>query len=60
MQGFKKKGKSVIGDYVVGTAANSKDDDMPKVDNNPFDILNSSETIIEEGELNNMEVIEPV
>ena len=45
---------------MVGTTANSKADDIPKVDHNSFAVLNSSETILEEGELSNVEVIEPV
>ena len=60
VQGFKKKGKSVIGDFVVGTASNSQAVNIPKVDHNSFVVLNSSETILEEGELSNMEVIELV
>ena len=57
-QGFKKKGKSIIGDFVAGTA--SQAGEILKGDHNSFDVLNSSETILEEGELSNMEVIEPV
>ena len=40
--------------------SNSQAADIPKVDHNSFVVLNSSETILEEGELSNMEVIEPV
>ena len=42
VQGFKKKGKSAIGDFVAGTASISQ-----AVDHNPFVVLNSSETILE-------------
>ena len=60
VQGSKKKGKSALGDSVAGIASISQAVDIPKDVHNPFAVLNSSETILKEGELSHMEVIEPV
>ena len=49
MQGSRKKVKPALGDSATGSASISQVVNIPKDAHNPFVVLNSSETILEEG-----------